>query len=331
MDQILSAAAAAFGVDASDCAPPRGGISAVCTASPIPEGPSILRLTPPNAEIDERWMRATLAFMDHLARGGVSVPAPRCSVRGELVEIIPGADGPYLAACFERAPGVLGEELPFSVWDGRHLRDLGPGGGAFHARARSYHAPARTGAPGLGPIRQLLQPGRTHRRPTAGAAPRRGLCRRAGFAARPAGLRADPCRFARRVTSCSNPKAGKSPYWISTTARVGGTPWISPCACTISACSPRRPIKMPSRADFLRSFLRGYLPAHPLDAGLDRAPAALPQTARDRHLCPGSDQAASAEADSWVGRFMQGRDERIAQARPFVEIDFGAEQALAAV
>ena len=35
-----------------------------------------------------------------------------------------------------------------------------------------------------------------------------------------------------------------------------------------------------------------------------------------------AEYAASVEADSWVGRFMNGRIERITRGRPFVEIDF---------
>ena len=84
-------------------------------------------------------------------------------------------------------------------------------------------------------------------------------------------------------------------------------------------------------ADFLLHFLRGYLAAHTLDAvWIERLPLFL-KLLETGIYAQVAEAAASAEANSWVERFMQGRAERIAQGRPFIEIDFhkAAEQALA--
>ena len=61
---ILAAAAAAFGSDASACSPPRRAVSASFQC-PSPGRAGVYPAPDtPQPEIDECWMRASLAFMD---------------------------------------------------------------------------------------------------------------------------------------------------------------------------------------------------------------------------------------------------------------------------
>ena len=321
MDQILFAAAAAFGVDASDCAPLRGGNFSRVYSLPHAEGPSILRLTPPNPEIDERWMRATLAFMDHLARGGVSVPAPLRSARGELIVSITGAEGTYLAACFERAPGVLGEELPFDVWDFNAFETLGRAVGLFHARARSYQPPPGMERPHWDQSENCFNAGESIADPLLAQ-------RRAEAFAAVQALPRDPQGYglihadlhggnfmleveSGRITLLDFDDCAFGWYAMD----------IAMCLHDFCVITPQTD-KNAFAASFLRCFLQGYLPAHPLDAvWIQRLPLFLKllETGIYAQVAP---YAASSPPDSWVGRFLQGREERIAQGRPFVEIDF---------
>ena len=105
---------------------------------------------------------------------------------------------PVPGGVFERAPGVLGEELPFSAWNSRRFETLGRAVGLFHARARSYLPPPGLERPDWDQSGNCFNPGEHIADPLLARRRAERLCRSAGFAARPAGLRADPCRFARR-------------------------------------------------------------------------------------------------------------------------------------
>ena len=272
---ILAAAAAAFGGDASACSPTRGGNFSHVFNIPLPTGPSILRLTPPNAEIDERWMHASLAFMDHLARGGVSVPAPRCSVRGALVETIYGPGGPYLAACFERAPGVLGEELPFSAWNSTRFETLGRAVGLFHTRARSYLPPPGLERPDWDHSGNCFNPGEPI------ADPRLAERRAEAFAAVQA-LPRDAQAYGLIHADLHGgnfmlePESGRITLLDFDDCAYG---WyamdIAMCLHDFCVLSPAAD-KEAFGADFLLHFLRGYFTAHTLDAAwIERLPLFL--------------------------------------------------------
>ena len=318
---ILAAAAAAFGSAASACRPLRGGNFSQVYAFTRAGQEYILRLTPPNPEIDERWMRATMAFMDHLARGGVSVPAPRSSLRGELVESIPGPGGSFLAACFERAPGVLGEELPFSAWNDDRFETLGRAVGLFHARARSYQAPLGMERPDWDQCGNCYNPGEpiadpllAQRRAEAFAAVQ-GLPRgEDAYGVIHADLHGGNFMLdseSGQITLLDFDDCARGWYAMD----------IAMCLHDFCVLTPQED-KEAFAAGFLRNFLHGYLPAHPLDlVWIERLPLFL-KLLETGIYAQVAEFAASEEPNSWVGRFMNGRVERIAQARPFVELDF---------
>ena len=75
---------------------------------------------------------------------------------------------------------------------------------------------------------------------------------------------------------------------------------------------------------FLSSFLRGYLPQHPLDADwLQQLPVFLKLLESGLYYQVHA-FAKSFPPDSWVGKFMAGRRECIENGMPFVELDIPA-------
>jgi Ser/Thr protein kinase RdoA (MazF antagonist) len=54
------------------------------------------------------------------------------------VEVIPSADGDWLAVAFTRAEGILSEELSLDQWDDGQFQMLGRSTGKMHAIARDY-------------------------------------------------------------------------------------------------------------------------------------------------------------------------------------------------
>lgn len=324
MDAIFQQAARRFGTVPDECTPLRGGNFNRVYAFRREGRDCILRITPPSEEVNAASLRRGLEFMDHLARGGVPVPAPLRSVGGEWIEPLPVRDGLYLAAAFERAPGVLAEELPFEVWDAVRFQILGQAVGRFHACASSY--------PAEGPHWD-----------------------RAVSCFNPAEILADELLRRRRVEAWRAvedlPREAGSYGWIHADLH-GGNFMLDPEENRITlldfddsalgwrvmdiamllhdfcVLAPDEP-KEPFAARFLTAFLRGYLPEHPLGLEwFERLPLFLKllETGIYAQVAP---FAAEMEPNSWVGRFMLGRKERIASARPVLEMDFIAVRAAA--
>ena len=57
----------------------------------------VLRITPPNADIDLAAMQAILEWLAFLAAHGGPVPCPLRSSGGSLIEVVPVGDQIYLA------------------------------------------------------------------------------------------------------------------------------------------------------------------------------------------------------------------------------------------
>jgi len=135
---FIDEAAQRYGVTAADLAPMIGGhVTYVCSFTR--EGKEcVLRITPPNEEIDLPAMRAILPWMRFLAAGGASVAAPVPSQNGNLIELIEQDGQTYIAVAFERAPGIRGEELTFDQWNDALFARLGQTAGKMHALAKTY-------------------------------------------------------------------------------------------------------------------------------------------------------------------------------------------------
>jgi amicoumacin kinase len=140
-------AASRYGLVESDLQPMRGGHFAYVYCFQRAYRNYVLRLTPPNEEIDARAQKSILVWMAYLAAQGASVPAPLPSLNNILVETIPTKEGNWLSVAYTRANGILSEELPIDKWDGPLFQTLGKAIGRFHAITRGYVPPAETNYP----------------------------------------------------------------------------------------------------------------------------------------------------------------------------------------
>jgi len=96
---------------------------------------------------------------------------------------------------------------------------------------------------------------------------------------------------------------------------------IAMCLHDFCVLAPQ-PDKNAYAAHFLPNFLRGYLAFYPLEPiWIERLPLFL-KLVETGIFAQVAEFAPSEPPDSWVGRFMQGRVERIARGAPFVEVDF---------
>ncbi|MBN2006059.1 MAG: phosphotransferase [Anaerolineae bacterium] len=101
----------------------------------------VLRITPPNDDIDLQAMQSILEWVHYLREHGAPVAGPVASNRGKLIESCEEAGKTFLLTAFEKAPGVRGETLSFEQWDLALFRELGRVVGKLHAIAKTC-APA---------------------------------------------------------------------------------------------------------------------------------------------------------------------------------------------
>jgi Ser/Thr protein kinase RdoA (MazF antagonist) len=319
---ILSSAAAAFGARPEDCSLLRGGNFSKVYSFPHQGKEYVLRLTPPNQDINEQSLRANLALMDYLAQGAVSVPAPLHSLRGELVETFPSDEGLYFASAFEKIEGILGEELPFSAWNAERFAILGRAVGRFHARARTYN-PLHFAfdRPHWDQVGNCFHPTETL---SDDVLRRRHAEALAGVQAFPR----DPDAYGLIHTDLHggnfmlDPRSGCITLIDFDDSAYG---WyamdIAMSLHDFCILTPETD-KDAFAAGFLHAFLCGYLPENPLEPiWIERLPLFL-KLLETGIFAQVEKFDVSQAPDSWVGRFMKGRRERIIQGLPVVEIDF---------
>lgn len=135
---FVDEAARRYGITTADLTPMVGGHVTLVYSFTHGGKDCVLRITPPNEEIDLPAMRAILPWMHFLAAGGAAVAAPVPSHNGNLIETIEHDGQTYIAVAFERAPGIRGEELTFDQWDDVLFARLGQTAGKMHALAKTY-------------------------------------------------------------------------------------------------------------------------------------------------------------------------------------------------
>ena len=98
----------------------------------------ILKVIPPNSEIDLSGLSSILDWMAYLAQSGGPVVAPVRSTRGNLVEVLEVQGREWLVVSFEKAPGLLAERLAAEDWTDTLFRRLGQTLGRTHRLAGKY-------------------------------------------------------------------------------------------------------------------------------------------------------------------------------------------------
>lgn len=107
----------------------------------------ILRVTPPNPDIDLGAMRSILAWMDFLSTHDGPVPRLVRSQNGNPFEVIAFEGETYLASVFERAPGILAEGMALESWSDELFQALGKTLGRCHQIAGRYSPVAQDQRP----------------------------------------------------------------------------------------------------------------------------------------------------------------------------------------
>ena len=320
---IIQQAAERYGVSPEQLKPAAGGNFSAVYEFPRDGRDCILRITPPNEDIDYSSMQAILAWMDFLSARGAPVTRPLPSCKGRRIECIEQGET-YLAAAFEKAPGILGEDLPFDRWTPALFQALGRAAGQMHAAARAYTPPA-----GL----RLLPDwdiGSSYYRPVTRREPAHAAVFHAQVQA------ADQVRALPRDPSA---------YGLIHADFHGGNFFVDPAAEAVTIFDfddccygwfamdvamnlfdmlvlyPGKD-KEVFALRFLRSYLEGYRAANELPSvWLAQVPLFLKLLETGIFLQV-YEMHDPADRDSWVGRFMQGRERRIECGCPYVDIHF---------
>lgn len=98
----------------------------------------ILRITPPNSDVDLPAMRSILEWLAFLSSHGGPVPVPVRSQYHNLIEVVHLQEKSYIAVAFEKAPGILAEGMSPEEWSDELFQALGQTIGKCHRIAQKY-------------------------------------------------------------------------------------------------------------------------------------------------------------------------------------------------
>ncbi len=135
---LLEFAAQCYGVTLEHFHPLHGGNFSHVYGFTRDGGEYVLRITPPDADLDVAAMRAIFAWVHHLDAHGALVAGPILTTAGRLVETCEQEEGLYLITAVKKAPGILAEELPFEQWNDALFKAWGRTAGKMHAIAQGY-------------------------------------------------------------------------------------------------------------------------------------------------------------------------------------------------
>jgi len=136
---VLELAARQYGISQSDLKSLTGGHFSYVFEFTKNGQDLVLRITPPNQDVDLHSIKAILAWMDYLGRHRAAVTRPVPSLDGNLIEIVTIDSDLYLCVVYEKAHGALAETLAFDQWNGQLFENLGRAVGRMHALAKRYH------------------------------------------------------------------------------------------------------------------------------------------------------------------------------------------------
>ncbi len=118
----------------------------------------VLRITPPNADIDLAPMQSIHEWLAFLAVQGGPVPRPLRSRGGHLIEVVPAGDQTYLVGAAEKAPGILAEGMAPEGWSDELFQALGRTVGEAHRIAQSYQPSAERRRPAWDEMTNCFNP-----------------------------------------------------------------------------------------------------------------------------------------------------------------------------
>ncbi len=138
---LIKRSADLYGFSPAQLSPVHGGQSCQVYTYSQDAQDFILRVSPPNEDINLEAMQSVLDWMRFLSTRGASVTRPVPSLRGCMVEQIEVDGQSYILTAFEKAGGILAEELRSDQWNEALYENLGRTVGRIHAISREYLPP----------------------------------------------------------------------------------------------------------------------------------------------------------------------------------------------
>ncbi len=322
-DNLLAAAAARYGLAASDLAPLTGGHFSAVYGFSKAGGAYVLRITPPNEDVDLPATRAILAWMHYLARQGGHVVRPIRSQAGALVEEVEQPGRRYLLTAFERAPGILSETLPLEQWTEALFVSLGQAVGQMHAAAKGYVPEAGLRRPDWDTGGNLYNPGSALGLGQAAIAARReavaAYVRTLPRDRDSYGLIHADLHFANFFVE---PASGRITLFDFDDCAYG---WY---AMDIAMLVFDGVVLYPGAdkeafaARFLKSFLKGYQPEGRLELFWLRQMPHFLKLLESGVYAQVYTAYEAGQVDEWVGKFMPGRKARLEKDVPYLSLDW---------
>jgi Ser/Thr protein kinase RdoA (MazF antagonist) len=134
----LNIIAACYGIAVSELTALPGGHLALVYGFNNQGRNCILRITPPNPDVNLSSTRKMLEWLAFLAERGGPVSRPIRSVQGNLIESVEYETQVYFSTAFEKAPGVLAEDMQLEEWSDVQFQLLGRAIGSCHRIACQY-------------------------------------------------------------------------------------------------------------------------------------------------------------------------------------------------
>ena len=328
---LLDQAAELYGISPAQLKPLTGGHFTQVYFFSQEGRECVLRITPPNEEIDLPAMLSILDWICFLSAHGAPVARPLPSMRGSLIEVLEEEQQSYVVAAFEKAKGILAEELPIDQWDEALFESLGRAAGRLHAIAKKYSSPQGTlRRPEWDQLNNCNHCIETLDTSSLLIRQMREKARRAVQALPKGpefyGLIHGDLHFANFFVDVEHHSITLFDFddccygWYAMDVAMG----VFDLLVLYSGPDPAGYVRR-----FLQSYLKGYLAENCLEASwIGRLPLFLKLLEVEVYAMvlpygPGT-------PDSWGERFMAGRAKRIENDTPYVEVDFEAIYRLAA-
>jgi Ser/Thr protein kinase RdoA (MazF antagonist) len=285
---------------------------------------AILRIGQQDCPVEQTL--GMLEWVSFLAQNGAPVSSPLPSSNGRLLERLEFEGTAYIVTAFEKADGILAENITPSAWTPELYRSIGKSVGWFHRISSTYrpssasstrpqwydsyeiHEATEELAPTNDPARQKLAGLLAELRHLPVSGDDYGLIHDdlhfANFLVHPDGtitiIDFDDCVYG----------------WYAVDIAMA----LFDVLVLFNA--PDDALNKRFARDFLSSYLEGYHEEKNLPLYWQQQ---IPQFLKLKELCIYASLLAHpdiSQPDSWVGRFMSNRGERIAADTPYVDIDF---------
>ena len=322
-ESILAIAVQAYGISPLRLKPTAGGHFTHVYGFSKTGRDYVLRITPPNEELDVQASLSILEWINYLAAHGAPVSSPLRSQHGRLVELIDREDQCYMVVAFEKAQGILAEELPAGQWSPPLYQELGRTVGKLHALAMTYRPAEALKRPHWDQSGNCFNPQRPVDETQAFIQEKRAavldILNTLPKDPESYGLIHADLHFANFFVDAARPAFTIFDF---DDCAYGWYPMdIAMLLFDILVWHPS-PDKQELARGFLANFLKGYLEEKGLRPfWLSRLPHFLKllEIGIYIQLYPKYDPL---DCDEWVGKFMAGRKERLQNDFPYIDLDF---------